>query len=205
MGSTCRSQSTGRRRLELVPRDVFFWPKAVSGALLHSAAGIDPGGGRRGMGTRSIVLIAVAVGLTVSGCVFPKRLPEKSPFRAEVIGFIEPDVTTGDEIEETLGTPLYKFSDGHWWAYCAHRRNTEWLWFMAAQDYVGGGTFGGDTEQQSLVLRFGQNNIVNEVVVIKDEDGCARGGTICHECGFLEVLQDGKKITMTGSLGNTPN
>jgi hypothetical protein len=69
----------------------------------------------------------------------------------------------------------------------------------------GGGTFGGDTKQYSLVLRFGDNDVVNKVVVIRDEDGCTRDGTICHKCGFLEVVQDGKKITLIGSLGTTPN
>ena len=160
---------------------------------------------RKQINARLLVLIGVTVGLTVSGCVFPKRLPEKSPFRSAMIGFIEPGSTAGDEVERTLGTPLYKFSDGRWWAYCAERRETEWAWFMLAQDNVGGGTFGGDTEQQSLVLRFGENNVVDEVTVITADDGCARGGTICHNCGFLEVLQDGEKITMTGSLGNTSN
>ncbi|MDJ0813419.1 MAG: hypothetical protein QNJ23_06810 [Woeseiaceae bacterium] len=154
------------------------------------------------MGARLIVIICVTAGLAVSGCILPKRLPEKSPFRSEVIGFIEPGATTGNEIEQTLGTPLYRFSDGRWWAYCAQRRETEWLWFMLAQDNVGGGTFGGDTEQQSLVIRFGENNIVDEVTVIKAQDGCARGGTVCHDCGYLEILQDGERRTFVGALGN---
>ena len=161
--------------------------------------------GLRDIRGRLVVLTAAAACLTISGCVLPKRLPEKSPFRSEVIGFIEPGATTGEEIEQTLGTPLYRFADGRWWAYCAQRRETEWVWFMLAQNNVGGGTFGGDTEQQSLLLQFGDNNIVNEVIVIKAEDGCTRGGTICHKCGYLEVVQDGEKTTFAGSLGDTPN
>ena len=157
------------------------------------------------MSARLVVLTGAAVGLVVTGCVLPKRMAEKSPFRSHVIGFIEPGSTTGDEIEETLGTPLYRFSDGRWWAYCAERRETEWVWFMLAQNDVIGGTFGGDTEQQSLVLRFNENDIVDDVIVIKDEDGCARRGTICHKCGFLDLRQDGKRVTLTGSLGNTPD
>ena len=70
---------------------------------------------------------------------------------------------------------------------------------------LAGGTIDGDTKQHSLVLRFGDNDIVNDVAVIRDEDGCTRDGTICHKCGFLEVVQDGKKITLVGSLGATPN
>ncbi len=151
------------------------------------------------------VAFAFAIALTCSGCVLPKRLPEKSPFRSEVIGFIEPGATTGGDIENTLGTPLYRFSDGRWWAYCAHRRETEWVWFMLAQDNVGGGTFGGNTEQQSLVLRFDEDNVVEEVTVIKADDGCTRDGSLCHDCGYLVVVQDGKKLTLTGSLGNAPN
>ena len=147
----------------------------------------------------------VAVTLTISGCVFPKRLPEKSPFRAEVIGFIEPDTTTGNEVEETLGIPLYRFSDGKWWAYCAERRETEWLWFMLAQNDIAGGTFGGDTEKQSLVLQFDNNNVVEEVFVITADDGCVRRGRLCHKCGFLQVRQDGKRVTLAGSLGATAN
>ena len=154
---------------------------------------------------RLIVIIGAAVALTLGGCVLPKRLPEQNPFRSEIIGFIEPGATTGDEIEETLGTPLYRFSDGRWWAYCAERRETEWLWFMLAQNDVVGGTFGGDTEQQSLVLQFSENDIVEDVIVIKAEDGCTRGGAVCHKCGFLEVRQDGKRLKLTGSLGNTSN
>ena len=157
------------------------------------------------MGARLIVLIGAAVALSSSGCVFPKKLPEKGPFRSEVIGFIEPGATTGDEVEKTLGTPLYRFSDGRWWAYCAHRRETEWAWFMLAQNDFIGGSFGGDTEQQSLVLQFSENDVVDDVIVIKAEDGCTRRGTVCHKCGFLEVVQDGKKVTLTGSLGNTSN
>ena len=156
-----------------------------------------------GMCAHFIVLIGAATAMTLGGCVLPKKMPEKSPFRSEIIGFIEPGATTGDEIEKTLGTPLYRFSDGRWWAYCAQRKETEWVWFMLAQNEVGGGTFGGDTEQQSLVLRFGENNVVDEVTVIKAEDGCTRDGTICHDCGILEVLQDGKKSKLIGSLGNT--
>lgn len=157
------------------------------------------------MGARFVVLIGAAIGLAVSGCVVPKRLPEENPFRAEVIGFIEPGTSTKGEIEETLSTPLYKFSDGRWWAYCAHRRTTEWAWVMVSQEDIGGGTFGGDTRQYSLVIDFGDNDIVNEVVVIKAEDGCTHGGTICHKCGFLDVVQDGKKVRFIGSLGTTPN
>ena len=50
------------------------------------------------MDTRFVVLFAAAVGLAASGCVVPKRLPEENPFRAEVIGFIEPGTSTKDEI-----------------------------------------------------------------------------------------------------------
>jgi outer membrane protein assembly factor BamE (lipoprotein component of BamABCDE complex) len=160
-------------------------------------------GGPKDVGDRLIVLIGAAVALTLGGCVLPKRLPEQNPFRSEIIGFIEPGSTTGDEIEEILGTPLYRFSGGRWWAYCAHRRETEWVWFMLAQNDVVGGTFGGDTEQQSLVLRFGEENVVDEVTVINAEDGCTRDGTLCHDCGILEILQDGKKSKLIGSLGNT--
>ncbi len=157
------------------------------------------------MSSNSSVLIVATVVLTVGGCVLPKRLPEENPFRGEVVGFIEPGASTKSEIEETLGTPFYTFADGRWWAYCADRRTTEWLWFMLVQDYVGGGTFGGDNRDYSLVLRFGDNDIVNEVVAIKNEDGCTRDGTICHKCGFLEVVQDGKKTTLSGSLGTDLN
>jgi len=166
------------------------------------------------MGVRLNGFIAAAIVLAASGCIFPKRLAEEDPFRSEVVGFIEPGATTRVEVEETLGTPFYKFSDGQWWAYCAHRRMTDWVWVMIAPNGngvgmdsggTGGGTIDGDTKQYSLVLRFRDDDIVNKVVVIKDEDGCTRGGTICHKCGYLEVVQDGKKITLIGSLGTTPN
>ena len=169
------------------------------------------------MSSNSSVLIVATVVLTVGGCVLPKRLPEENPFRAGVVRFIEPGATTKVEIEETLGTPFYKFSDGQWWSYCGDRRMTEWFWFVllpvgsegasdgASGGTFGGGTFGGDTKDYSLVLRFGDNDIVNEVVAIKNEDGCTRDGTICHKCGFLEVVQDGKKTTLSGSLGTDLN
>ena len=160
------------------------------------------------MGVRLNVLIAAAIVLAASGCVFPTRLAEESPFRSEVVGFIEPGATTRVEVEETLGTPFYKFSDGRWWAYCAHRRMTDWVWVMIAPNGdgksgggTGGGTIDGDTKQYSLVLRFRDDDIVNKVVVIKNEDGCTRDGTICHRCGYMEVMQDGKKIKLIGSLG----
>ena len=158
------------------------------------------------MDIRLNVLIAAAIVLTASGCVFPKRLAEENPFRGEVVGFIEPGATTKVEVEETLGTPFYKFSDDRWWAYCAHRKMTDWGWVMIVPGgNSGGGTIDGDTKQHSLVLRFRDDEIVNKVVVIEDEDGCTRGGTICHRCGYLEIVQDGKKITLIGSLGTTPN
>lgn len=162
------------------------------------------------MGARLSALIGATVVLAASGCVAPKRLAEENPFRAGVVRFIEPGATTRVEIEETLGTPFYKFSDGQWWTYCGHRRMTEWFWFVlmpvtSGTSDLDSGTFGGDTKQYSLVLRFGDNDIVNEVVVIRDEDGCTRDGTICHKCGFLEVVQDGRKIKLIGSLGTTPN
>ena len=166
------------------------------------------------MGVRLNVFIAAAIVLAASGCVAPKRLAEENPFRAGVVRFIEPGATTRVEIEETLGTPFYKFSDDQWWSYCGHRRMTEWFWWVlvpATSDdgtsggTSGGGTFGGDTKQYSLVLQFGDNDIVNEVVVIRDEDGCTRDGTICHKCGFLEIVQDGKKITLIGTLGTMPD
>jgi hypothetical protein len=165
------------------------------------------------MGVRLNVLIGAAIVLTTNGCIFPKRLAEENPFRSEVVGFIEPGATTKVEVEETLGTPFYKFSDGRWWAYCAHRRMTDWVWGTLAPNNDGdgelvetaSGTIDGDTKQYSLVLRFLDDDIVNEAVVIKDEDGCTRDGTICHDCGYLEVVQDGRKITLIGSLGTTPN
>lgn len=161
------------------------------------------------MGVRLNVLIAAAIILAASGCVFPKRLAEDNPFRSEVVGFIEPGATTRVEVEEALGTPFYKFSHDRWWAYCAHRKMADWGWFMIALDAeygrTGGGTIDGDIRQYSLVLRFRDDDIVNKVVVIKDDDGCTRDGTICHRCGFLEVVQDGKKITLLGSLGTAPN
>jgi outer membrane protein assembly factor BamE (lipoprotein component of BamABCDE complex) len=165
------------------------------------------------MGARLSVLIGATVVLAASGCVFPIRLAEENPFRSEVVGFIEPGATTRVEVEETLGTPFYKFSDGRWWAYCAHRRMTDWVWVMIAPNDDGdgelvetaSGTNDGDTKQYSLVLRFRDDDIVNKVVVIKDEDGCTHRGTICHRCGYLEVVQDGKKITLIGSLGTMPN
>jgi outer membrane protein assembly factor BamE (lipoprotein component of BamABCDE complex) len=162
------------------------------------------------MDVRLNMLIAAAIVLAASGCVFPKRLAEENPFRSELVGFIEPGATTRVEVEETLGTPFYKFSDGRWWSYCAHRKMTDWGWVMIVPGVnsgggTGGGTIDGDTKQYSLVLRFRDDDIVNKVVVIKDEDGCTRGGTICHRCGYLEVVQDGKKITLIGSLGTTPN
>jgi len=162
------------------------------------------------MSVRLYVLIAAAIVLVAGGCVFPTRLAEENPFRSELVGFIEPGATTRVEVEETLGTPFYKFSDGRWWTYCAHRRMTDWGWVMIVPDVAGGGgtgggTIDGDTKQYSLVLRFRDDDIVNKVVVIKDEDGCTRDGTICHRCGYLEVMQDGKKITLIGSLGTTPN
>ena len=158
------------------------------------------------MGVRLNVFIAAAIVLAASGCVFPKRLAEENPFRSEVVGFIEPGATTRVEVEETLGTPFYKFSDGKWWSYCAHRSMTDWGWVMVVPGgNSGAGTIDGDTKQYSLVLRFRDDNIVNKVVVIEDEDGCTRDGTICHRCGYLEVVQDGKKITLIGSLGTTPN
>lgn len=166
------------------------------------------------MSVRLYVLIAAAIVLVAGGCVFPTRLAEENPFRSELVSFIEPGATTRVEVEETLGTPFYKFSDGRWWTYCAHRRMTDWGWVMIAPDSddgsgtrggTGGGTIDGDTRQYSLVLRFRDDDIVNKVVVIKDEDGCTRDGTICHRCGYLEVVQDGKKITLIGSLGTTPN
>jgi outer membrane protein assembly factor BamE (lipoprotein component of BamABCDE complex) len=164
------------------------------------------------MGIRLNVLIAAAIVLAADGCVFPTRLAEENPFRSELVGFIEPGATTRVEVEETLGTPFYKFSDGRWWSYCAHRRMTDWAWVMIAPNGdgasgggTGGGTIDGDTKQYSLVLRFRDDDIVNKVVVIKDEDGCTRDGTVCHRCGYLEVVQDGKKLTLIGSLGTTPN
>ena len=79
------------------------------------------------MGIRLNVLIASAIVLAADGCVFPTRLGEENPFRSELVGFIEPGATPRVEVEETLGTPFYKFSDGRWWAYCAHRRMTDWV------------------------------------------------------------------------------
>lgn len=156
------------------------------------------------------VLIAAAVFLVASGCVFPKRLAEKNPFRSEVVSFIKPGVTTRVGVEKTLGTPFYIFSDDRWWTYCAQRRMTDWVWVVIAPNVdnrggTGGGTIDGDIRQYSLVLRFRDDDIVNKVVVIKNEDGCTRDGTICHRCGYLEVIQDGEKITLIGSLGTTPN
>jgi len=58
------------------------------------------------MDARLNVLIAATIVLAASGCVFPKRLAEKNPFRSEVVGFIEPGATTRVEVEETLGTPF---------------------------------------------------------------------------------------------------
>ena len=162
------------------------------------------------MSVRLNVLIGAIIVLATSGCVAPKRLAEENPFRAGVVRFIEPGATTRVEIEETLGTPFYKFSDDQWWSYCGHRKMSEWFWFMIGPDgdgggTFGGGTFGGDTKQYSLVLQFGDNDIVDEVIAIKDEDGCTRDGTICHKCGYLEIVQDGKKITLIGTLGTTPD
>ena len=162
------------------------------------------------MGIRLNMLIAAAIILAASGCVFPKRLAEENPFGAGAVGFIEPGATTRVEIEETLGTPFYKLSDDRWWTYCAHRRMADWVWFMIAPNGdsrggTGGGTIDGDTRQYSLVLRFSDNDIVNKVVAIGDEDGCTRDGTICHKCGLLEIVEDGRKITLIGSLGTAPN
>lgn len=138
---------------------------------------------------------------SATGCVFPTRLAEENPFRADIVGFIEPGATTRVEVEDALGTPFYEFSDGRWWAYCADRGTADWLWVILSPDGAGGGTFSGENKQYSLVIRFRDNDIVNKVVVVKDKDGCTRDGTICHKCGYLEVIQDGKKTILIGTLG----
>lgn len=133
---------------------------------------------------------ALVLALALGGCVLPNRLADKAPFREDVTGFIEPGVTSGNEIERQMGARYLESPDGQWWVFSADRRMTEWFWMFCTPGGCGGDVFGGDVHRYSLILEFDSNQIVKRSVVVTDQSPCVDDQSICFEDGELKVVED---------------
>ena len=126
--------------------------------------------------------------LALSGCVFPTRLADETPFGDEVVGFAELGKTTKKEVEESLGPPGETYANGKWWVFHADRRMTEWFAFMCGPyGPCSGGEFGGDLRQYHLLLKFNEDETVHQVFFLDEKRPCDELGIVCFEKGVLEV------------------
>lgn len=136
-------------------------------------------------------LLCAAVFLLVSACVFPTRLADDDPYSEKVIGFVEPGDTLRADIESVLGTPHRTYSAGRWWLYSANRQMTEWLVFIATPGGASGATLGGDVRLYSLIIEFGEQDVVKNHTIVTDKSTCTSDQSLCYEGGALTAIQGG--------------
>lgn len=151
--------------------------------------------------------LAVLIPLALAGCiVLPNRLADDEPFREEVVGFIEPGVTSKAEIEARLGGDYRYSQNGRWWVFRADRRMTEWFWLTCTPGGCGGDEFGGDVREYSLIVEFDNDDTVRMFTVVINDDRCAEGGNICLDDLELTVIEDGAdlKYALEERIANVP-
>jgi len=66
---------------------------------------------------------------------------------------------------------------------------TEWLWFIATAGGGEGGTFGGNVLIYSLVIEFGDDDVVSNLTVVTDQHPCTDDETVCYDDGELEGVE----------------
>ena len=136
---------------------------------------------------RLLFLLLVAA---ASSCVFPTHLADKNPYGRQSIGFIVLNETSREEASATLGAPVRVFSNGRWWLYQSDRRMTEWIWFLCAQTGCGGGEFGGALRLYSLLLEFGDEDVVSNLTVLTNQHPCTDDETVCYADGRLTAVDE---------------
>jgi hypothetical protein len=136
---------------------------------------------------RLLFLLLVAA---ASSCVFPTHFADKNPYGSQSIGLIVLNETSREEASATLGAPVRVFSNGRWWLYQSDRRMTEWIWFFCAQTGCGGGEFGGALRLYSLLLEFGDEDVVSNLTVLTDQHPCTDDETVCYADGRLTVVHE---------------
>jgi len=138
----------------------------------------------------AIRYLLLVLALALCGCVLPNRLAEEHPFRQDVVGFIQPGITSRSDIEARFGDPYLDSPSGQWWVFRADRRMTEWLWFLCTPGGCDGAEFGGDIHQYSLIVEFGDDDTVRDWVVVTDQHQCSEDHSICLDDGGLTVIED---------------
>lgn len=143
---------------------------------------------------RFLILLLVAA---TSSCVFPTHLADEEPYRSQSIGFIVLNETTRTDVSSHLGPPVRIFSNGRWWVYQSDRRMTAWFLFIATPGGAGGGDVGGDTLIYSLIVEFGDDDVVSNLAVVTDQRPCTDDRTFCYAEGRLKVLDDSNSAAGT--------
>ena len=124
----------------------------------------------------------------MSGCVVPVRLADEMPFQNEEIGPVIVGRTTTKAVIQLFGEPEGKFSNGHWWVYHENRKMTEWLIVMCAgYGACGGDTLGGEVRQYSLILEFGDDELLDSFNVVNDDEPCGEAKSVCFVNGLVEI------------------
>ena len=157
------------------------------------------------MAARFLIPFVVLL-LVQGGCILPNRLAEEDPFREDIVGFIEPGITSRANIEQQLGNLYLASSNGRWWAFPADRRMTEWFWIFCMPGGCGGSEFGGDVHRYYLIIDFGNDDVVHRTVVVTDHDPCIVDQSICYKDGELTIEEGGgtKQFALEYDLSRTP-
>lgn len=142
-------------------------------------------------------LLFLLLAAAASSCVFPTHLADENPYGSKSIGFIVLNETSRTAVSTTLGAPVRVFSDGRWWLYQSDRRMTEWFWFIATPGGADGGEFGGDNRIYSLIIEFGNDDIVSNLTVVTDQRPCSKDEVICYVDSKLIAVHESTRATQT--------
>ena len=144
-------------------------------------------------------MILFACALSLSGCIaFPiPTIIEKTPFNAKEIAFIEPGVTTHEEIQEKFGDRRYsgKLFDDTIFRF----DKNEYKYVLYSEPRTVGGVLAGSsahgelspiTTKHYLVVRYDQDDVVRRYDIIR---------------GNHDVAEDGLFVKGDWTLGKTSN
>ena len=124
---------------------------------------------------KAIDYTAAMFTLALTGCIPYPTVPEELPFKDEEIAFIEPGVTTRQEVQQELKWPL-------------STQGSDRIAIYAEARTVGGWLLGSETEPiesfHYLIVTYGADDIVQSFDVIRGKKGCGSDGVCIKNLGF---------------------